>query len=450
MDSEYYSKDNLKLEELIENTEGRTIDELNGKVDCSAFYPAITGFYTNNKNLIPFIRVNEIQNGLVRLSSETVYLPHKVLDDNQSTISIAYPGDIVIAKGGNTLAKVGLVTDEYSKYATCRDVIILRTGDIEAVNKYYLWSFLHSHYGQSLMWRSASQTGQPHITLPIISNMHIPEFSKDFQVAVEELYLLSVEKMSLAEKKYSEAEGILLSELGIRNWIPVRGHVSIRGFNEVIEAERIDAEYFQPQYDELLLILSQINHKQLSTIANITKSIEPGSEAYQNDGIPFYRVADISKEGLTEPKVFLDEKKYYKEELAFKKDTILFSKDGSIGIAYKIEEDMKAMSSSALLHLSIVDDSVSPDYLALVLNSKIVKMQAERDSGGSIIQHWRPEEIEKVIIPIVEDSVQLKIESVTKESFALMKESAMLLDKAKNAVEIAINKGEMVALQSIK
>ena len=159
-DPEYYSKSNLMLEDLIKSTNGGAIESYNGKVDCSAFYPSITGFYSDDKSLIPFIRVNEIQNGLVVLTDDTVFLPEKVLNDNQTTISKAYPGDLVIAKGGNTLAKVGLVTNEYPVYATCRDVIILRTNDLNGINKYYLWSFLHSKYGQNLMWRSASQTGQ--------------------------------------------------------------------------------------------------------------------------------------------------------------------------------------------------------------------------------------------------------------------------------------------------
>lgn len=52
------------------------------------------------------------------------FFARKGTNDNQTTISKAYPGDLVIAKGGNTLAKVGLVTNEYPVYATCRDVII--------------------------------------------------------------------------------------------------------------------------------------------------------------------------------------------------------------------------------------------------------------------------------------------------------------------------------------
>lgn len=445
-DSEYYSKSNIKLEKIIAKKKGKTVGEHKGIVDCSAFYPSITGFYSDDRSLVPFLRVNEISNGLVVLTDKTVFLPQKVLDDNPTTISVAYPGDIIIAKGGNTLAKVGLVTDEYPMYATCRDVIILRTNILEGINRYYLWSFLHSSYGQNLIWRSASQTGQPHITLPIITKMRIPEYSKKFQKEVENLYEASVQKKKESDAKYKEAEKILMKELGIDKWEPCKHNVSIRSFCDIQKVKRFDSEYFMPQFDELVERLNKYGCRPLNSLVNIVKSIEPGSDAYLSEGVPFYRVADVSKEGLKEPDIFLDEKKYYNEELSFKKDMILFSKDGSIGIAYKIEEDMKAISSGALLHFILKDKSVLADYLTLVLNSRVVGMQAERDAGGSIIQHWRPEEIEKVLIPIADDKIQRKITEVIKESFRLRAESKALLEKAKKSVELAIETSEKKAV----
>ena len=68
------------------------------------------------------------------------------------------------------------------------------------------------------------------------------------------------------------------------------------------------------------------------------------------------------------------------------------SKDGSVGIAYKVEEDIDVITSSALLHLKLKSKEVLPDYLTLVLNSKLTQMQTNGiDTGGSIIQHWRPD-----------------------------------------------------------
>ena len=94
------------------------------------------------------------------------------------------------------------------------------------------------------------------------------------------------------------------------------------------------------------------------------------------------RVADLTKFGITKPSICLDEE-IFKDVIRPKQVTILMSKDGSLGIAYKVEQDEDFITSGAILHLQIIDDKILPDYLSLVLNSKVVQMQAERDSGGS-------------------------------------------------------------------
>ena len=81
-----------------------------------------------------------------------------------------------------------------------------------------------------------------------------------------------------------------------------------------------------------------------------------------------------------------------------------------------------------------------PDYLTLVLNSIVVKLQAERDAGGSIIQHWKPSEIEHVIIPILPMNEQQMIANKIKQSFKMRKDAQDLLLQAKCIIETAIEK----------
>lgn len=169
--------------------------------------------------------------------------------------------------------------------------------------------------------------------------------------------------------------------------------------------------------------------------------------------IPFLRVADYSKQGITTPQVRLGEK-FIKENvekldaLKPKQDTILFSKDGSVGEAYRLREDADFITSSAILHLTVKDKSqVLPDYLTLALNSIVVKHQAERDAGGSIILHWHKEEIENVLVPIIHMEIQQKIATKIQESFRLKTESACHVEVAKRAVEIAIEENEETALE---
>lgn len=147
------------------------------------------------------------------------------------------------------------------------------------------------------------------------------------------------------------------------------------------------------------------------------------------------------------PEIYLDRSEFESEELKPKKDTILLTKDGSCGIAYKTNEDMDIITSGAILHLTVTDTEVLPDYLTLVLNSITTQMQAERDAGGSIIQHWKPSEIEEVLIPILPLSIQEEIDRDIVESYKLREESKKLLENAVKAVEIAIESGEDKALE---
>lgn len=138
------------------------------------------------------------------------------------------------------------------------------------------------------------------------------------------------------------------------------------------------------------------------------------------------------------------------ESLFPKKDTILLTKDGSVGIAYKVDRDLKVVTSGAILHLTVRNKKINPDYLTLVLNPILTQLQAERDAGGSIIQHWRMSEIEKVLIPIIDMEKQKKISQLIQTSFQLKKQSQQLLEAAKQAVEMAIEEGEEKAMEFIQ
>lgn len=243
-----------------------------------------------------------------------------------------------------------------------------------------------------------------------------------------------------SSRKWNFALWLLYREIGFTETVKVQsqtvyGHKALS--NSFLLSGRLDAEYYQPKFDYLFNELNKFKIKTIKQIATLSKSIEPGSDAYKDNGIPFIRVADLSKFGLSEPAIYLDSFTF-KETIRPKKDTILLSKDGSVGIAYKVEEQMDVITSGAIIHLTVTDKEVLPDYLTLVINSVVVKLQAERDAGGSIIQHWKPSEIEKVVIPILPMQEQIRLSEMLKQSFALRKESKTLLQQATLMVENAI------------
>ena len=444
LDAEYYSKRNTYLQEKLNTIGTKTIKDYGGRLDCSAFYPSVADYYSNDRSNVPFLRVNEINNGLINITDSTVFLPMKILRENSKTMAIAYPGDIVIAKGG-TVAKVGLVTEEFPMCATSRDVIILRTDSLHGLNKYFLWAFLHSSYGRGILLRSASQTVQPHLTLPAILAIKVPDITM-IQSQIETLYKESVNAKMRANELYTQAQNLLPFAMSQDS-----RNTSIKSFSEVFMTGRLDSEYFMPKYDALFTLLETFHTKRLGELVSITKSIEPGSECYGTEGVSFIRVSDVSKMGISQPSIMIPVNIVSDiEKLYPKKDTILLSKDGSIGIAYKVREDMQAVTSGALLHLRVNDvNEIIPDYLALVLNSQVVQLQAERASNGAVIKHWRPEDIAKVIVPVLDYDTQNKIALKVQESFTLRRKSEELINLCVKCVELAIESGESEALSYI-
>ena len=74
--------------------------------------------------------------------------------------------------------------------------------------------------------------------------------------------------------------------------------------------------------------------------------------------------------------------------------------------------------------------------------SEYLRGTAVKHINGAIIQHWKPSEIEQVIIPKLPMPVQETISAKIQESFALKAESKRLLDEAKMMVEREIEKNK--------
>ncbi|WP_199768440.1 restriction endonuclease subunit S, partial [Helicobacter muridarum] len=206
---------------------------------------------------------------------------------------------------------------------------------------------------------------------------------------------------------------------------------------------RLDSEYYQVKYERNEAMIKSKPYVRLRDIVAIQKSIEPGSEAYRESGIPFIRVSNLSAFGISQSEVYLDSKDFNEKQLESlypKKGTILFSKDGSVGISYCVENDLECVTSGAILHLTIKNKAlILPQYLSLVLNALPTKLQAQRDSGGSIIAHWKISEIENLLIPLLDLKIQKQIQILLIQSLALRAKSKELLEKAKAKVEEKIS-----------
>ena len=209
----------------------------------------------------------------------------------------------------------------------------------------------------------------------------------------------------------------------------------------------------RPEYDKIVNAIKDYSGgwDTLGNLTTLKKCVEVGSKKYIESGIPFVRVSNLSPFEITQEKYISEE--LYAELTAHqpKQGEILFTKDATPGIAYYLREiPEKMIPAGGILRLKSKTDKIGNEYLTLVLNSILIQEQVNRDVGGSVILHWRPDQVAGTVIPILHQEKQAEIEQKVLESFNLRRRAKYLLKRAKCAVEIAIEQGEQAAIDSLE
>lgn len=451
VDAEFYQRRHLRLQERLAKLGSISLKEAGAKLDCSAFYPSITDQYNFEGEGIPFLRVNEIQNGLVKTTDTSAFLPQYVLDNNPSTISIASPYDIVIAKGGNSLAKLGLLPTDFPKYALSRDLIVMRTSALQR-NKYFVWLFLHSCFGQDLLWRTASQTGQPHLSLPSIEQLDIPMYSEQFESTAETLYKQSVRMKNDSTAAYKQAETLLFKALNLTTYSPDTKNNSVKSFKESFGTSgRLDAEYYLPKFDEIEELIKN-NGEYFKKVEEIQTYNSRGMSAIYDEAgtVDMITQKHILETGLDYDNFDKTDIKHFSaEEVSFvaENDILIYGTGANIGRSQPYLSEKKAVACQDIIILRVNED---PVYVAFVINSFIGRLQTDKMRTGSAQPHLYPKDIAQFLIPFVDKKTQLKIREKIISSLGLKKQSAALLETAKRAVEIAIEQDEKTGMAYIE
>ena len=243
-----------------------------------------------------------------------------------------------------------------------------------------------------------------------------------------------------------DVHNFFLDELGFLGWEYGRVLTFVGSYSDIDRYGdcRLDADYYQPCYSELVDGIKRCSGgwDTLGNLVEIRKGVDVGSGEYVENGIPFIRVSDLSSFDIGEEKRVSEE--LYEELSDYQPECgdILLSKDGTPGIAYYVRDGRRMLPSGYLLRLSVIDGRVSGEYLFVVLNSLLVQEQVRRDVSGSIISHWRPDQVSNVVVPILDRDKQEKIRECVRESFRLWDCSMSLFGCARRVVEVVVGYGD--------
>jgi len=431
LDAEYYQPEYLLNSSKLEKFGFETLQDLS----ISNITKGETPLWRGDSYLdtgIPFLRSENLIFASTDLSN-IVFISEKVHERMKR--SKILPNNVLLAIVGATIGHSGLVTDEYPEYNSNQAVAIVKPEN----EKYscYLAIVLETKFCQLQIERLKGGGARDNLDLHEVRVLKIPKpDSEILNYCLEQIHKIrSLKKQS--QIFYSQAENLLLEELGLKNFEEEDGLWSVVKLSEVKNVNRMDAEYFQPKYDKLI---SKINDRDSKTLENFVEEYSTGfpfkSENYQEQGVPLIRINNIRK-GFIDLRdtAYLSEKDY----LLSPKDTansgdIVLSMSGTIGMTAIIPENITKCSINQRI-LRITPKDIDKNYLVLLLNSIIGSYQLERIGTGGVQTNISYKDIKNILIPILPKPTQQKIAELVKQSHEARKKSKKLLEEAKQKVE---------------
>ena len=405
---------------------------------------------------IPYFRGKDINTDFFIENANPIFIPESIYELPNMKRSWFEEGDILLSIVG-TIGSLSLVTDKINRATGSCKLAILRAK--KNSDSEYIASFLRSKYGQFQIQRNIRGAVQQGLILEDIDQIQVYEPGEEFKKLTSSNVKISIKLNRQSRKTYQQAQTILLTELGLADWRPKHQLTFSKNYSEVRRAERIDADYYQPKYDEIIKAI-KCYFGGWDTLGNLCELVgHPSNPPYADTEdtdktfiVTQKHLGDFSlneefwndAEALYTTQNFTEKNSQYVLKI---EDVLLYSVGAYIGKANIYKESIKATIGSFLTLLRAKKEKLNPYFLMAFLNTDVGVAISKQHQRGMAQQYLYPYDIRTFPIPLLPEEIQTEIQQKVTESFNLRKQSKHLLESAMHAVEIAIEENEQTATE---
>ncbi len=310
----------------------------------------------------------------------------------------------------------------------------------------FLAVYFNCSFGQGLADSLKTEQMNPYISLVNLAKLPVPLMGTNFQKKIEDIVLDSQKIKSQSDDEYAQAQTLLLFELGLADWQPKHRLTFVKNYSDSQRAERIDADYFQPKYEEIVHAIKSYagGWDRLRNLLNLkAQNYHPEDEQEYK----YIELANIAGNGeITDCMITQgqDLPSRARRKVAMG-DVIVSSIEGSLDSIALINKEYDQALCSTGFHV-VNSQTFNSETLLVLLKSIVGQLQLKKGCSGTILTAINKDEFGKVILPIIAEEKQTQIQQKVVESFNLRKQSKYLLECAKRAVEMAIEQDEQTAI----
>lgn len=435
-DAEYYQKENLRIEHLLESDNTKALSDISQLV-ASAFYPAATHLYEIGD--MPFLRCVDTVNFPVisRLQNETlIKIPSEFAEDSKG-INFLEKDDICLTKVGTPC--FASVIHDHTKIAMSRTVMGIRK--IREVDPYYLMVFLRSYYGFSQLYREREQTIQFQLTLDRVGKVRVLIPSTKLQKRIAMIARDSFEHLHRATTLHQQAEETLLSSVGLKDWQPPTPLTYETKASDAFALDRLDAEFFQPRIKELYQLLGD-KAQCVRDVADLRQDRFNGTKNPFN----YLEIGAVSTDGIIADSIIDGDEAPSRATWHVERGDVLTSTVRPIRGLTAIIEDSQHGSVASSGFAVLTPKGISPELLLCYLKLPQICELMDLHTSASMYPAISVSDILGLPFKHPGKKAEEKIISLIQEARAKRANSKFLLERAKRAVEIAIEESEETAL----
>jgi len=191
--------------------------------------------------------------------------------------------------------------------------------------------------------------------------------------------------------------------------------ISFIHYNDILEAQRFDAEYFKPEYLEYEYKINELNYFQLGDrfITSLITDGDHGNPEYVEEGVDYIKVEQLSDIDLDLSEVHKVSTKCVQQQSSSNfvdKFDILLSMKGTLGKTTIVLNDYYAILNRDIAKIQIKQENINPFYVLMYLRSKYGYSFIEKFSSGAVQKGLYLNKIMKIKIPLLKKTLQQKIE----------------------------------------
>lgn len=438
IDAEYYQPKYFRINKIINSP------ELNAqKLKTLIMRQVVTGSTPKSRDCkldgtdIKFIKTDTVREGQIifDLADNLPLLQNRKNSEPRN-------GDILVTIIGATFDIVGRaarVFEDDPAMNINQNIALIRP--CHKLKSNYLETFLRSKFGRLQLWQQCRQTEQVNLNCREVEEIKIPVPEIRIQEEIEQMVNTSRGLIEESKKIFQQAENLFLKELGLKEFELKNNLFSIVNLSDVKNYNRIDAEYYQPKFAELIKRLKENKLNPLTEIIeNVPAKFDP--QLFPEKEFNYVELSNIdSTLGIINgsSKIVGNKAASRAKRLLQKNDVIVSSVEGSLDKAALVaDRQVNFLASTGFFQFR--SKEILSEVLLVLAKSLVFQYQLKQRCAGTILTAVPQDSIKNILIPILPKSTQQKIAELVVKSHKSHQKSKELLEEAKRKVEELIEK----------